>query len=125
MQHNLVQNVIIFLPMENLKNLRKAKGMSQQELASQINVSQETLSGYERGSREPDYATLQKLANFFNVTVDYLLNAKENDLIIMTKKQYEKMADNFNQLNSVFKEIEHQNNKKIQINDNHGKIEFN
>lgn len=56
-----------------LKNLRKEKKLLQKELAIELNLSQETISLYESNKREPDYATLQKIADFFNVTTDYLL----------------------------------------------------
>ena len=51
------------------------KGLSQRELASIFKVSTGTVGNWEVGTREPDYATLTKLANFFNVSVDYLLGA--------------------------------------------------
>lgn len=59
--------------MENLKELRKAKGISLKELGSIVGVAESTMSLYENGKRQPDYETLLKLAEFFGVTVDYLL----------------------------------------------------
>lgn len=59
--------------MENLINLRKSMGMSQLELAKILGVSQQTVSKYENGIREPDNKTLVKLSEIFNVSTDYLL----------------------------------------------------
>lgn len=56
-----------------LKSLRTAKGLTQEELAKQLRVSRSTIGMYENGSREPDYETLEFIADFFNVDIDYLL----------------------------------------------------
>lgn len=62
-----------------LKKLRMNKGLSQRELASIFKVSTGTVGNWEVGTREPDYATLTRLANFFNVSVDYLLGASSEE----------------------------------------------
>lgn len=59
------------------KNLRKAKQLTQKELADIFNVDQTTVSKWEVGKAIPDYGTLQKLADYFNVSVDYLLGREE------------------------------------------------
>lgn len=56
-----------------LKELRKKNGVSQLRLALDLNVNQNTISRYETGEREADYATLIKLADYFDVSIDYLL----------------------------------------------------
>lgn len=58
---------------ERLVKLRTDKGLSQYELAKILKLSRGQISNYELGSRQPDYETLKKLADFFNVTTDYLL----------------------------------------------------
>lgn len=58
--------------MENLKLLRKKNNVTQKELAQILNIKQSTYSGYETNNSEPDLATLIKLANYFNVSLDYL-----------------------------------------------------
>ena len=47
--------------------------MSQYELAARTTLSQQTISKYENGTREPDISTLKQLASIFNVTIDYLV----------------------------------------------------
>ena len=56
-----------------LKNLRKELGISQLKLAMDLNMNQNSISRYETGEREADYATLIKFADYFDVSVDYLL----------------------------------------------------
>jgi len=56
-----------------LKFLRKENDLYQKELAEKIGVSRTTITQYENGAREPNYETLKKLANFFEVSIDYLL----------------------------------------------------
>lgn len=62
---------------KRLRSLRKEKKLTQQDLASFINVTHVSISGYESGRRSPDTDTLQKLADFFNVTTDYLLGRSD------------------------------------------------
>lgn len=53
--------------------LRNEKGILQKELASYLNVSISTVSNYEKGIHSPDLNTLCRLADYFGVTADYLL----------------------------------------------------
>ena len=59
--------------MLQLRALRKEHGISMKELGHNIGVHESTISLYENGKREPDYTTLVRLSNFFDVTTDYLL----------------------------------------------------
>ena len=56
-----------------LKELRKSKGLSQLRLATDLNTTQNTISRYETGEREPGIAELIKIADYFHVSVDYLI----------------------------------------------------
>jgi len=56
-----------------LKEIRKARGISQQKLALILHTNQNTISRYETGEREPGIAELIKIADYFNVSIDYLL----------------------------------------------------
>lgn len=56
-----------------LKELRKKRGISQLKLAMDLNMNQNSISRYETGEREADYATLIRFADYFNVSIDYLL----------------------------------------------------
>lgn len=61
-----------------LKELRLQRGMSQLRLAIELNMNQNSISRYETGEREAYYATLIKFADYFNVSVDYLLERTDN-----------------------------------------------
>ena len=61
---------------DKIRYLRKHQELTQAEVADGINILQSTYSNYEQGTREPNLETLKKLANFFDVSIDYLL---END----------------------------------------------
>lgn len=55
-------------------NLRKEKGLSQEELAEKIGVSRQAVSRWEGGAAQPDAANLLQLSRLFQVTADYLLD---------------------------------------------------
>ena len=59
---------------DNLISLRKLNGLSQEELAEQLNVSRQTLSKYETGESLPDIDRCKQLAEIFGVTLDDLVN---------------------------------------------------
>ena len=61
-----------------LKKLRKERNISQLKLSIDLNMNQNTISRYENLEREADYETLIKLADYFGVTIDYLLGRTEN-----------------------------------------------
>ena len=56
-----------------LKELRSKKKISQLKLALDLNMNQNTISRYENLERQADYATLIKFADYFDVSIDYLL----------------------------------------------------
>ena len=61
-----------------LKELRKKRGISQLKLAIDLSMNQNSISRYENGTREADYATLIKFADYFHVSIDYLLERTNN-----------------------------------------------
>lgn len=61
-----------------LKELRKKRKISQLKLAMDLGMNQNSISRYENESREADYATLIKLADYFGVSIDYLLERTNN-----------------------------------------------
>jgi len=56
-----------------MKELKKARKISQLKLAMELNMNQNTVSRYENMEREADYHTLILIADYFDVTLDYLL----------------------------------------------------
>lgn len=63
--------------MLRLEELRKQLGLSQNELAEKLNMTQQRISAYEKGKREPDINTITQLADFFGVSTDYLLGKSD------------------------------------------------
>ena len=62
-----------------LKELRLKKGVTQNEVAIAVGCAKSTYPKYEREEREPDITTICRLADYFSVTVDYLIEHKYND----------------------------------------------
>ena len=65
---------------DRLRQLRKTKGITQEGLALELGASRSTVAGYEAPSkeREPDFAAIQKIAKFFQVSADYLLGLTDD-----------------------------------------------
>lgn len=59
-----------------LQRLRKQSGLTQSELAQKLNLSKSAVSMWENGNREPDYETLELIADFFNVDINTLIDSK-------------------------------------------------
>lgn len=82
-----------------LKLERKKKGLSQMAFAKLFGVSQQTIGSWETNRTSPDLESLSKLANFFNVSVDYLLGLTDipytvDDYIAKQKKAGKQPVDN-------------------------------
>ncbi len=61
-----------------LKQLREQRNITQVKLAMDLNMNQNTISRYETGAHEADYATLIRFADYFGVSIDYLLERTDN-----------------------------------------------
>ena len=64
------------------KRLRIASQLTQADMAQKLGIAKSTISMYENGNREPDFETLEKIADFFNVDTDYLLGRTEKTSIL-------------------------------------------
>lgn len=93
--------------MDRLKALRETRGINQQRLALELNVSQAMISKYELGLSEPDIATIKKIADFFKVSTDYLLEVSDNKINVpafgLTDTEKELLFD-FKRLDEIQKE---------------------
>lgn len=74
---------------KNLRKLRCKKSISQQQLAETIGFSQQSINKYENHKIEPDIATLIKLADFFETSVDYLVGHTDIDHVIEPVHRYD------------------------------------
>lgn len=95
---------------KRLKQLREANQMTQGQLGDIINTTRQSISNYEMGKREPDYVTLEAIADIFNVDMNYLLGKTDKITYIPSSshrqlsKNEEKLINSFNILNDEGKE---------------------
>ena len=73
---------------DRLKLLRENKKISSKELADALNVDVATISNYESGRRNPKNETLLQLADFFNVSIDYLLGRTDDEQVAIYRSEY-------------------------------------
>ena len=88
----------------NLKKLRMEKGATQEEVAKIINKSAVAYGYYESGRNEPDLKTLCQLADYYNVSIDFLINRKwQNSIgyIPEEKKEIVKLIIQLNSINTI------------------------
>lgn len=93
-----------------IAELRKEKGMTLKQLAKEFNIRDNTLSQYETGKRSPQLGLLQEMANFFNVSIDYItrysdkrdypINNDKEAIALLKRLKDEK---HFNHLNLSYK----------------------
>lgn len=96
---------------DRIRILRERRGMSQKHLAHALNMPNQSLSNYERGYREPPAEVLKKLADYFEVSVDYLLGRESVLLTRKTPRDLKDFLDNgiltYNDVPLDEKDIEH------------------
>jgi len=88
----------------NLKNLRDEIGISQEEFAKKMGLKQKTYCNYENGTTEPKIELLCKMADFYGVSMDYLVGRTYNDnigYIEKADKETIKLFLTLNELNKV------------------------
>lgn len=93
-----------------LSDLRKDKHLGQKDLATYLNISVSTISNYETGTHEPDFETLCKLADLFDVSADYLLG---RTMIPYDLKKLSKPLRNGISLNQIIQSIVSLDNKNL------------
>ena len=64
-----------------IKQLRVARGLNQVELAKKLSVTKQTVSNWENDNIQPSIDMLEKIADFFNVSTDYVLGRNENSYL--------------------------------------------
>ena len=82
----------MFTLSENIKRLRQAKGLNQVELAKRLGVTKQCVSNWENDNVVPSIEMLIKIADFFNVTTDYILGRNDKVLIDVSKLTDEQIA---------------------------------
>ena len=87
--------------MNRLKELRKENKQNQEDIAKYLNVTQVSYGRYELGTSEPTIETLIKLANFYNVTIDYLVGRDFNNDIGYLSDNERQLLDDFRKLSPL------------------------
>lgn len=84
---------------DRLKELREEKELKQAELANLFNISPSTIGMYEQNRRTPDFALLNSIADYFGVSIDYLLgrtdirNYEENTIAAHTDDRTQQLSE--------------------------------
>ncbi len=97
--------------LKRLKQLREEKNLSQQKLADEFGISQQSINQYENHDTEPDLAMLKKMADFFDTSIDYIVGytdvkrkivgIKENEL----NQSEEELIQKYRQLNKNHRDV--------------------
>lgn len=93
--------------MNRIKELREDRDLRQIDVATDTGIDQRTLSNYETGKTNPDSFAIIKLAEFFNVSADYLLGIEKKDSITVND-----IIEKINKLKAELEEIS-ENIKKL------------
>ncbi len=73
---------------QRIKQLRKEYNLTQQQFAELINLKNSTISLYENEKRQPEFQTLVKIADYFNVTTDWLFGRVNNKNLLIIENEY-------------------------------------
>ena len=85
---------------QNLLNALRKKNISQKQIADSLKLSPACINGYIKNTREPDFATLVKIAQYLDCSIDQLITANINDAI---DPDYAKLISLWNKMNSLQK----------------------
>lgn len=103
---------------ERIKNLRKKNNLTQGQLAEKMNLTQASISGYETGDRQPDNEILTRIADFFDVSIDYLLGRSSNpnnDKVSVHFFERENLTDeDLEYIDTIVEALKAKTNKKNQ-----------
>lgn len=99
--------------MRRLKEIRVEKNLLQKDVASAVNHSITCISDWERGKREPSIDDLIRLADFFGVSIDYLVGREEEDGVVIVScnelsKDESMLIDKLRRLDPLNKELAYQ-----------------
>jgi transcriptional regulator with XRE-family HTH domain len=95
---------------DRMRSLRESKELTQKQLADKLGIPNQNVSNYERGFRQPDYDTLQKIANFFEVSIDYLITG--NEYRVSSDEMWKELLDPKTEL--FFKDLKSAPEEKIE-----------
>ena len=85
--------MVIYMLPQKLKDLRAVKSISQSTLADVLGVTQQAVAKWETEKAEPDSKTLKKIANYFGVSIDYLLDNEPQTTPTLSADEFELLAE--------------------------------
>ena len=86
---------------KNLKLIRKLRKVTQDELAKSINTTRSCISNYEHGTRQPDGETIRLIADYFDVSIDYLLGRSSIRMSVRTEEELRELEELSNSLHTL------------------------
>ena len=90
--------------------LRTSSNLTQSAIAEKLGISRSTIGMYETGAREPDFETLEKIADFFNVDIDFLLGrTNQTTMLPETIGKYSKTHE----LDVIYEQLSDHNQRKV------------
>ena len=92
------------------RKLRTSSNLTQSAIAEKLGISRSTIGMYETGAREPDFETLEKIADFFNVDIDFLLGrTNQTTMLPETIGKYSKTHE----LDVIYEQLSDHNQRKV------------
>lgn len=89
-----------------LKDLREKFFLTQHDLGGIINIPQNTISNYEKGKTFPSVETLYLIADYFNISIDYLVGrTSSKELVLIEDKKLQEIGKNYFEVDSEFKKL--------------------
>ena len=98
--------------MMRIKELREEKKLSQTALAQSVGTSQRNIGRWENGENEPTYSQLVKIADYFGVTIDYLVG-REDDFGVVKLENLSQISNDEKELISVYKLLSKEEKQKV------------
>ena len=100
--------------MENrVRELRKERGLTQMGLGSRINVSQQVISGIERGKKSMAADILVQLERFFHVSADYILKISDTRMTVEYQIEFRKFPNKYMEMYRIYDLLNQENRKLI------------
>ncbi len=98
--------------MMRIKELREEKKLSQTALAQSVGTSQRNIGRWENGENEPTYSQLVKIADYFGVTIDYLVG-REDDFGVVKLENLSQISNDEKELISAYKLLSKEEKQKV------------